>query len=83
MSIILLLAAQAAGQEVTTFYPLPSQQKQEQAQSENAAQSPAAVAQGTKPAPKPAEVEQIKVLSVTAVPPDANVVFVPEARPPH
>jgi hypothetical protein len=83
MSIILLLAVQAAGQEVTTFYPLPPQQKQEQAQTQDRDQPASAASQGAKPVPNPAKAEQIEVLSVKAVPPDANVMFVPDARPPH
>jgi hypothetical protein len=87
VSIILLLAIQAAGQEVTTFYPLPSkaqeQKELKQAQglpagTPDPAAAPAAKAVA-KPAPKP-EVP-IEVVSVKAVPADANVVFQPEQAP--
>lgn len=89
MSIILLLAIQAAGQEVTTFYPLPSKQ-QEQAELRKAqglaAGTPVAVAPAAppagKPAPKPAEPETVEVMSVKTVPADANVRFVPEGEKP-
>ena len=89
MSIILLLAIQAAGQEVTTFYPLPSKQ-QEQADLRKAqglaAETPVAAAPaappGAKSAPKPAEPEKIEVVSVKAVPADPNVRFVPEGEKP-
>jgi hypothetical protein len=89
VSILLLLAIRAAGQEVTTFYPLPSKQ-QEQADLRKAqglaAETPVAVAPaappGAKPAPKPAEPEKIEVVSVKTVPADANVRFVPEGEPP-
>ena len=80
MSIILLLAAQAAGQEITTFYPLPSQRKPEQQQSQQATPTPppAPAPEEASPAPKPAEpAEEMKVLSVREVPPTANVIFVP------
>jgi len=79
MIIILLLAMQAPGQEITTFYPLPSQKKPEQAQ-QKMADPPVTVlaAQDAKPAPKPAEpAEEMKVLKVREVPPTANVIFVP------
>ena len=89
MSIILLLAIQAAGQEVTTFYPLPSkQQEQEELRQAQglAAGTPVAVTPAAppvaKPAPKPFESEKIEVVSVKAVPADANVRFVPEGQPP-
>jgi hypothetical protein len=36
----------------------------------------------TKPAPKPAEPETVEVVSVKAVPADANVRFVPEGEKP-
>jgi hypothetical protein len=89
VSILLLLAIQAAGQEVTTFYPLPSKQ-QEQAELRKAhglaAGTPVAVAPAAppevKPAPKPAEPEKIEVVSVKTVPADANVRFVPEGEKP-
>jgi hypothetical protein len=89
MSIILLLAIQAAGQEVTTFYPLPSKQ-QEQAELRKAqgltAGTLVAVAPAAPPvaktAPKPAEPEKIEVVSVKTVPADANVRFVPEGEKP-
>lgn len=78
MSIILLLAAQAAGQVITTFHPLPSQKKEEQAQ--QAQQQPdGAKAQAEQAPPKPAE--PMKVLSVREVSPDTNVVFVPPDKP--
>jgi hypothetical protein len=84
VSILLLLAIQAAGQEVTTFYPLPSKQ-QEQAELRKAqglaAGAPVAAAPAAppvaKPAPKPAQPVKIEVLSVKTVPADANVVFQP------
>lgn len=88
MSILLLLAIQAMGPEVTTFYPLPSKQQEQkelkQAQGLAAGASapvaaPAAKPQEAKPAPK-AEVP-IKVISVTRVPADANVVFQPAPQP--
>lgn len=88
MSLLLLLAIQAAGQEVTTFYPLPSkaqeQKELKQAQGLPAgapepAAAPAAKPEEAKPAPKP-EVP-IEVVSVKAVPADANVVFQPEQAP--
>jgi hypothetical protein len=90
VSLLPLLAIQAAGQEVTTFYPLPSKQ-QEQAVLRKAqglaAGTPVAVAPAAppvaKPAPKPAEPEKIEVMSVKAVPADANVVFQPEPQRPH
>jgi hypothetical protein len=47
MSILLLLAAQAAGQPVTTFYPAPQQQVQTPEQ----------------PVPQTTPSEQVKVLS--------------------
>jgi hypothetical protein len=89
VSIILLLAIQAAGQEVTTFYPLPSKQ-QEQAELRKAqgltAGTLVAVAPAAPPvaktAPKPAEPEKIEVVSVKTVPADANVRFVPEGEKP-
>lgn len=89
MSIILLLAIQAAGQEVTTFYPLPSKQQEQkelrQAQglpvAAPVAEAPAAPPVA-KPAPKPAEREKIEVVSVKVVPADANVRFVPEGQVP-
>lgn len=89
MSIILLLAIQAMGREVTTFYPLPS--KQQERKEPRKAQAlptatPVAVAPAVppvaKPAPKPAVPEKIEVVSVKTVPADANVVFVPEGQPP-
>jgi hypothetical protein len=90
MSIILLLAIQAAGPEVTTFYPLPSkQQEQEELRKAQglAAGTPVVVAPAVppvpKPAPKPAEPQKIEVVSVKTVPADANVRFVPEAGEPH
>lgn len=87
MSIILLLAIQAAGHEVTTFYPLPSKAQEQKgfkrAQGLLAGApdpaAPAAKPQEPKPAPKP-EVP-IEVVSVKAVPADANVVFRPEQAP--
>jgi hypothetical protein len=87
--ILLLLAIQAAGQAVTTFYPLPSKQ-QEQAVLRKAqglaAGTPVAVAPAAppvaKPAPKSAEPEKIEVVSVKTVPADANVRFVPEGEKP-
>jgi hypothetical protein len=88
VSLLLFLAVQAAGQEVTTFYPLPSkaqeQKELKQAQglpagSPEPATAPAAKPQEPKPAPK-AEVP-IEVVSVKAGPADANVVFQPEAGP--
>jgi hypothetical protein len=89
VSILLLLAIQAAGQEVTTFYPLPSKQ-QEQAELRKAeglaAGTPVAVTPAappaTKPASKPAEPVKIEVMSVKTVPADANVRFVPEGEKP-
>jgi hypothetical protein len=89
MSILLLLAIQAAGPGVTTFYPLPSKQ-QEQAELRKAqgltAGTLVAVAPAAPPvaktAPKPAEPEKIEVVSVKTVPADANVRFVPEGEPP-
>jgi hypothetical protein len=89
VSILLLLAIQAAGREVTTFYPLPSKQ-QEQAELRKAqgltagtlvAVAPAAPPEA-KTAPKPAEPEKIEVVSVKTVPADANVRFVPEGEKP-
>jgi hypothetical protein len=77
MSIILLLAAQAAGQVITTFHPLPSQKKEEQAQ--QAQQPDGAKPQAEQAPPKPAE--PMKVLSVREVSPDTNVVFVPPDKP--
>ena len=93
MSILILLALQAAGREVTTFYPLPSKEQQQQELRKAQGLAPvapvvvaekpeAAKAPQPAPPPKPAEVEQIKVVSVTEVPADANVVFVPEAGKP-
>jgi hypothetical protein len=88
VSLLLLLAIQAAGQEVTTFYPLPSkaqeQKELKQAQglpagSPEPAAAPAAKPQEPKPAPKPDV--PIEVVSVKAVPADANVVFRPERVP--
>ncbi len=85
MSLIFcLLAAQAAGQEITTFHPLPAQAQQErerrQAQGlpvgEPAAPATVTPVASQPEAPKP-PVEPIKVLSVRVVPPDANVIFVP------
>ena len=73
MSIILLLAAQAAGREITTFYPLPSQKKPEQAE-QKAPVPPATVAAEDT---KPVEAEEMKVLKVREVPATANVIFVP------
>ena len=87
--ILLLLAVQAAGQAVTTFYPLRSkQQEQEELRKAQglAAETPVAVAPAAppaaKPAPKPAEPEKIEVVSVKTVPADANVRFVPEGEKP-
>ena len=88
MSILLLLALQAAGREVTTFYPLPSKEQQQvelrkaqglPASVPGAAVAPAAKPKEPKPAPKP-EVP-IEVVSVKAVPADANVVFQPAPQP--
>lgn len=89
MSIILLLAIQAAGQEVTTFYPLPS--KEQQQEELRKAQGlpplkPAPVAkpeaakaqQLPAPPPKPLPIEVVTVKKVAA---DANVIFVPETAP--
>jgi hypothetical protein len=81
---------QAAGQEVTTFYPLPPKQQEQkelrQAQGLPAGTPVAAVPvapQEAKPPPKPAAPEKIEVVSVKAVPADANVVFQPEPQRPH
>jgi hypothetical protein len=85
VSILLLLAIQAAGQEVTTFYPLPPKQ-QEQKELRQAQGLPAGapvVAAPTAKPPKPAAPEKIEVVSVKAVPADANVVFQPEPQRPH
>ena len=89
MSIILLLAAQAAGQEITTFHPLPSQEKAEaqqvQAQQANRPVEAKAEAQPqpqVEPAP-PKPPEKIEVLSVRKVSPNANVVFVPPPDEPR
>ena len=83
--LLLLLALQAAGQEVTTFYPLPSKEQQQvelrKAQGLPASvPAPAAKPKEPKPAPKP-EVP-IEVVSVKAVPADANAIFVPETQKP-
>jgi hypothetical protein len=90
VSLLLLLAIQAAGQEVTTFYPLPPKQ-QEQKELRQAQGLPAetpvvvtpAAPQEAKPPPKPAAPEKIEVVSVKPVPADANVVFQPEPQRPH
>lgn len=78
---------QAAGQ-VATFYPLPSKARQQQ-EFRKAQRSPAETAPGAaavppvaKPAPEAAEPEKIEVVSVKAVPADANVRFVPEGEQP-
>ena len=94
MSILLLLALQAAGREVMTFYPLPPKEQQQQELRKAQGLPPMApvavavkqeAAKAPQPAPprKPPEAEQIKVVSVTEVPADANVVFVPEAGKPN
>ena len=76
IAIAIALAAQAAGQEVTTFHPLPSQAKEEQAKQE--APKPASDApEAAVPATPPAAAEKIEVVSVRDVPADANVLFVP------
>jgi len=83
MSIILLLAAQAAGQEITTFYPLPSQKKPEQAEQQAPVPPPGTREQeAAKPAPKSVEPEEMKVLKVRDVPANANVIFVPPPEEP-
>ena len=81
MSIILLLAAQAAGQEITTFYPLPSQKKPEQAEQQAPVPPAASEALAAASVPKPAEPE-MKVLKVREVPATANVIFVPPPEEP-
>ncbi|HWI76934.1 MAG TPA: hypothetical protein VNS53_07635 [Sphingomicrobium sp.] len=90
MSILLLLALQAADREVTTFYPLPPKEQQQQELRKAQGLPPVApvkpeVAKAPEPAPspKPVEPEQIKVVSVTKVSPDANVVFVPTPDASH
>jgi len=89
VSILLLLALQAAGREVTTFYPLPSKEQQQvelrkaqglPASVPGAAAAPAAKPKEPRPAPKPDV--PIEVVSVKAVPADANVIFVPETQKP-
>jgi hypothetical protein len=94
MSIIHLLAMQAAGQEIKTFYPKPSKEQHERelrraqglpvAESTAApAPAPSQPAQPPQPdAPKPPP-EPIKVMSVTQVPADANVIYRPEPQQPH
>jgi Na+-transporting methylmalonyl-CoA/oxaloacetate decarboxylase gamma subunit len=90
VSILLLLAIQAAGQEVTTFYPLPSKAQQQkelkQAQDLPAGAPAPAAASATKPqepkvAPKPEA--PIEVVSVKTVPANANVIFVPGTQKPR
>jgi hypothetical protein len=86
MSLIVLLAMQALGQEITTYYPLPSKAEQErelrQAQGlpplPDAAKppQPKAANQAEASAPKPPP-EPLQVVSVTTVRPDASVKFVP------
>ena len=76
-AIAFALAAQAAGQEVTTFHPLPGERKQEQAQQPPAGQAAGAAAPAAKAAPAAAEPEKIEVVSVRDVPANANVRFVP------
>lgn len=85
MSIILLLAIQVAGQEIKTFYPLPSKQQQQQEELRKVqglpTVTPVVVAPAAppveKPAQEPAQPEKIEVVSVKTVPADANVAFVP------
>ena len=91
MSILLLLALQAAGREVTTFYPLPpKEQQQEELRKAQGLPPVPAAPEAVKPeaakAPQlapPKEQSDITVVMVTKVSPDANVVFVPEAEKPH
>lgn len=82
LTIVLALAVQAAGQEITTFHPLPPQAKDKQARQQVPVQpvEPAAAVAPTADAS-----EKIEVLSVSEVPADANVRFVPPppSPPPH
>ena len=77
------------GPEVTTYYPLPpKEQQQEELRKAQGlpvaapapAAAPAAKPQEAKPAPKPDV--PIVVMSVKAVPADANAVFQPKPQPP-
>jgi hypothetical protein len=91
MSLMFLLAAQAMGPEITTYYPLPSKAQQEadlrKAQGLSPLPEQAAAAPNSAKAAKPEapkEQVEIKVMSATKVSPDANVVFVPPPdQPPH
>ena len=83
-AIVLALVAQAAGQEIRTFHPLPPQraeQAEQQQQDAKASADPAS--QEAKAEEKPREPEKIEILSVREVPPGTRVKFVPppEDRP--
>jgi hypothetical protein len=87
--LLFLLAVQAMGPEVTTYYPLPPREQQQEelrkaqglpVAAPAPAAAPTAKSQEAKPAPKPEAA--IKVVSVKAVPADANAVFQPEPRQP-
>ncbi len=82
MSLLILLAIQAAGQEIKTFYPLPPKEQQERELRKAQGlpvKEPAAAAQPPKPVQPPPPPGPIEVVSVKTVPADANVVFVPDA----
>lgn len=94
MSLILLFAMQAAGQEITTYYPLPSkaQQELERRQAQGLPPLPQAAKTAEAPGAKQGETETpepppepLQVVSVTTVRPDATVKFVPppDEKPPH
>jgi len=77
-AIVLALAAQAAGQEIKTFHPLPSQRPQQaEQQQQDAKTSGGPAPQEAKAEEKPREPEKIEILSVREVPPGTRVKFVP------
>ena len=91
MSLLILLAVQAAGQEIRTFYPLPPKEQQQEelrnAQGLPPLKPAPAPAEGTEaakppqppaPPPKPVPIEVVTVKKVAA---DANVIFVPDSAP--
>lgn len=82
-AIVLALTAQAAGQEIKTFHPLPSQRaQQDEQQQQDAKASADPASQEAKAEEKPREPEKIEILSVRTVPPGTRVKFVePEDKP--
>ena len=77
MNMILLLAVQAAGQPVTTYYPVP-QQQHAQAQAQGYAEAQRALS-GEQPTAVP-QPDQVKVLSVQPEQPQADTPSAPAAQ---